>query len=52
MEDKTILVIIAMILVAVMQMWALIMGHDGTILMSALAIIGGLAGYQIKAVKS
>ncbi|GAI02490.1 unnamed protein product, partial [marine sediment metagenome] len=40
--------IIAMICITVLEVMALYKGINGALLMSALALIGGLGGYELK----
>ena len=48
MNDSTILTIVAILAVTALMMAALFMGHDGTLLVGAIAIVAGLGGYQIR----
>lgn len=51
MNDKTIIVLASMGLVAFLESLALYCGHDGVLLTTSIGIIGGLAGYGFKNVK-
>jgi len=49
MEDKTVIIIVALILVAILEMFALYLGYDGVML---AIVVGGLlyaTGYTHKA---
>jgi hypothetical protein len=47
MDDKTMLALLGMVLVACMiSIWVLC-GHDGAVFMTGLAIVAGLAGYVL-----
>lgn len=48
MHDKTKIIILAILVVTLLEIIALFKGIDGAVFMSALSIIGGLAGYHIK----
>jgi len=50
MEDKTIMTIVAMILIAILESVAMMKGIDGYLFGVVVAVISGLAGYKIKAV--
>ena len=44
-------VIVAMVCITILEIVALLKGIDGALLSSAVAIIAGLAGYQIREFK-
>lgn len=46
------LVAIAMFCVTVMVLVAMCMGHDGAVISSGMALVGGFAGYGVKTVRS
>ena len=48
MNDPTLLTIVAIIAVVALMMVALIMGHNGTLLVGTIAIVAGLGGYQVR----
>jgi len=48
MEDKNIISIVAMILIALLEIVAMINGIDGYLFSFAVAVISGLAGYKLK----
>ena len=50
MEDKNIMAIIAMILIAILEICAMFKGIDGYGFGVVVAVISGLAGYKIKSV--
>jgi len=45
MEDKTFLIAVALIVIGVIEVVALLLGHNGTLLMAVFILIGGLVGY-------
>jgi len=45
MEDKTFLIAVALLVIGVIEVVALLLGHNGTILTSVFLLIGGLVGY-------
>jgi len=47
---KTAAIPLAMIIVGGLAWHALTMGIDGAVLMSAVVVIGGLGGYEVKSV--
>lgn len=49
MKDKTIIVLTAIACVTALECVALSQGIDGAAFASVLVVIGGLAGYEIKA---
>lgn len=48
MQDKTQVIITAIIAILILEAIALAKGIDGVLLASAFTIIGGLAGYKVK----
>ena len=50
-DDKTIIILAAIMAVMVIEAIALLMDKNGAMLMASLTIIGGLAGYQVKKVQ-
>lgn len=42
--------VVAMVVIGLLVWHALSMGVDGALLMSAVTVIGGLGGYEVKAV--
>jgi len=48
MEDKSIMTIVAMILIAILEVCAMLKGVDGYLFGVVIAVISGLAGYKIK----
>lgn len=50
MNDCIKLTMTAIITITWLTSFALYLGHDGAVLMSSFAIIGGLAGYKLKEV--
>lgn len=52
MDDKTKITIIAVIAVFILCGIAMLKGIDGAIYMTSLALIGGLAGYELKNIKN
>jgi hypothetical protein len=48
MEDKTVILIIALSWLGVLEAIALCMGFDGVAFASVIGAIAGLAGYEIK----
>ena len=48
MEDKNILLVVAMILIAILEICAMLKGIDGHLFGAVVAVISGLAGYKIK----
>lgn len=51
-KDVVIISGMAILAVAAIEIVALLCGVDGTILAGALTVIGGVAGYQIKKVRT
>ena len=51
MLDKTTITITAIITIAILTGIAMFKGIDGAIFMTVIAVIGGLAGYELKSVK-
>jgi hypothetical protein len=51
MEDKTALSITAIACITVLEAMAIANGIDGVAFATALSLIAGIAGYQVKAVK-
>lgn len=49
MEDQTIIILTALILLAVIEILAMMIGIDGAALATVLAIFGGVVGYSAKA---
>ena len=52
MKETTLISVVAISAVAVLESVALICGVDGALFMSSLALIGGIAGYEIKNIKN
>lgn len=48
MEDSTIIKLVAIMAIAILEAAALMSGIDGALFMPAMAIIGGIAGYELK----
>ena len=46
MEDKAVLIAIALIVICIIEIVALWLGHNGTLLMAVFVLIGGLVGYS------
>jgi len=44
---NSVVIIVAIIAIASMQMFAMANGHDGIVLVSCVAVISGLAGYKV-----
>lgn len=44
--NKTLIVTVAIVAVSALEAYALHLGHNGTLLASAFALIGGLAGFS------
>jgi len=51
MTDKTKITLTTVIVIAVLATIAMLKGIDGALYMTALTLIGGLAGYELKTVK-
>jgi hypothetical protein len=51
-KDVVIISGIAILAITAIEIVALLRGIDGTILAGALTVIGGIAGYQIKKVRT
>lgn len=51
MSDKTVIILVAISGIFLLAAIAMFKGFDGVLYMSALALIGGLAGYEIKSIK-
>lgn len=51
MTDKLIITSIAILSVAILTAIAMFKGIDGALYMTSLAVIGGLAGYELKVIK-
>ena len=51
-KDQTLIIVVAIISILIMECIALLKGIDGALLMTSLAIVGGLAGYELKAIKN
>ena len=51
MKDKTAISITAIISISVLEGFALYMGMDGKILAGVVAVIAGIAGYELKALR-
>jgi len=52
MTDKTLISISAILVIGILCSIAMLKGIDGALYMSSLAVIGGIAGYQIKGLKN
>ena len=52
MTDKYEIIAIAIITIGILELVALLKGLDGALFASVLTIIGGLAGYGVKAVQN
>ena len=48
MDDKTILKIVAIVSLAILESVAMATGHDGALFLPVAAIIGGIAGYELR----
>lgn len=51
MTDKTKITLVTVIVIAILAVVAMLKGIDGALYMTALTLIGGLAGYELKSVK-
>ena len=51
MKDKTIIAVAAIFVIGCLEMVALIQGINGVLLSFVIAVISGLGGYEIYAVK-
>lgn len=45
MEDRNLLIAIALIVIGIIEIVALALGHNGAILTTVFLLIGGLVGY-------
>jgi len=51
-KDQTLIIVVAIISILIMECIALLKGIDGALLMTSLAIVGGLAGYEVRTIKN
>ena len=52
MKEETLISMVGIFAVVVLESVALLCGVDGALFMSSLALVGGIAGYEIKNVKN
>lgn len=48
MKDKTLIKLTAIISLAILESVAMITGHDGALFLPVAALIGAIAGYQLR----
>jgi len=51
MKYKTLIILAAIVSITILEGIALLKGIDGALFMSSLALVGGLAGYELKDMK-
>lgn len=52
MNEKTLISVVAISAIVVLESVALLCGVNGALFMGSLALVGGIAGYEIKDIKN